>query len=161
MQIAFQRVAKNQRLVVLVLVKQHGQPALAAGLVLSACVSSKPVEPPKPPVVEKPVVKPMSYLPDDTADDARDLDLVGDQLPPEPFRRAEIDFQTEEPVGTVIVDTSGPALLLSAARQADLPVLPVNLMSSVKMRESHQACKPLIFLDPLAKAAAAAFGLAS
>ena len=86
--------------------------ALAAGIVLSACVSSKPVEPPKPPVVEKPVVKPMSYLPDDTADDARDLDLVGDQLPPEPFRRAEIDFQTEEPVGTVIIDTSEKHLYL-------------------------------------------------
>ena len=28
-----------------------------------------------------------------------------------------------------------------------LPVLPVNLMSSVKMRESHQACTPLIHLD--------------
>jgi chromosome partitioning protein len=27
-------------------------------------------------------------------------------------------------------------------------VLPVNLMSSVKMRESHQACMPLIYLDP-------------
>jgi chromosome partitioning protein len=26
-------------------------------------------------------------------------------------------------------------------------VLPVNLMSSVKMRESHQACMPLIYLD--------------
>ena len=86
--------------------------ALAAGLVLSACVSSKPVEPPKPPVVEKPVVKPLSYLPDDTADDARDLDLVGDQLPPEPFRRAEIVFQTEEPAGTVIIDTSEKHLYL-------------------------------------------------
>ena len=29
-----------------------------------------------------------------------------------------------------------------------LPVLPVNLMSSVKMRESHQACTPLVYLDP-------------
>lgn len=29
-----------------------------------------------------------------------------------------------------------------------LPVLPVNLMSSVKMRESHHACVPLIHLDP-------------
>ena len=85
--------------------------AVAAGLVLSACVSSKPVEPPKPPVVEKPV-KPLSYLPDDTADDARDLDLVGDQLPPEPFRRAEIDFPTEEPPGTVIIDTSEKHLYL-------------------------------------------------
>lgn len=30
----------------------------------------------------------------------------------------------------------------------ELPVLPVYLMSSVKMRESHQACTPLIFLEP-------------
>lgn len=29
-----------------------------------------------------------------------------------------------------------------------LRVLPVHLMSSVKMRESHQACMPLIHLDP-------------
>ncbi|WP_049340645.1 ParA family protein [Stutzerimonas stutzeri] len=29
-----------------------------------------------------------------------------------------------------------------------LPVLPINLMSSVKMRESHQACTPLVYLDP-------------
>ncbi|HCH78885.1 MAG TPA: cobalamin biosynthesis protein CobQ, partial [Pseudomonas sp.] len=27
-------------------------------------------------------------------------------------------------------------------------VLPVYLMSSVKMRESHQACTPLVYLDP-------------
>jgi len=29
-----------------------------------------------------------------------------------------------------------------------LPVLPVHLMSSVRMRESHQACMPLIHFDP-------------
>lgn len=29
-----------------------------------------------------------------------------------------------------------------------LPVLPVHLMSSVRMRESHQACTPLIHFDP-------------
>jgi hypothetical protein len=29
-----------------------------------------------------------------------------------------------------------------------LPVLPVYLSSSVKMRESHERCKPLIHLDP-------------
>ncbi|HBS78741.1 MAG TPA: cobalamin biosynthesis protein CobQ, partial [Pseudomonas sp.] len=28
------------------------------------------------------------------------------------------------------------------------PVLPVHLMSSVRMRESHQVCTPLIHLDP-------------
>ena len=32
-----------------------------------------------------------------------------------------------------------------------LPVLPVSLMSSVKMRESHQVCTPLIHLDPAHK----------
>ncbi|QLF93331.1 ParA family protein [Pseudomonas sp. ABC1] len=29
-----------------------------------------------------------------------------------------------------------------------LPVLPVHLMSSVRMRESHQACMPLVVFDP-------------
>jgi len=29
-----------------------------------------------------------------------------------------------------------------------LPVLPVNLMNSVRMRESHQACMPLVYFDP-------------
>lgn len=87
--------------------------ALVAGFALSACVSSKPVEPPKPPVVAAPaVVKPLSYLPDDTADDPRDLNLKGDQLPPEPFRRAEIDYPTDEPPGTVIVDTGDKHLYL-------------------------------------------------
>src|SRR5690554_466843 len=32
--------------------------------------------------------------------------------------------------------------------RAGLPLLPVYLHSSVKMRESHQACTPLIHLDP-------------
>ena len=41
-----------------------------------------------------------------------------------------------------------PQQLLDELIAEGLPVLPVNLMSSVKMRESHQACKPLIFLDP-------------
>lgn len=88
--------------------------ALIAGFALSACVSSKPVEPPTPPpVVEAPApVKPLSYLPDDTADDPRDLNLTGDQLPPERFRRAEIDYQTDEPPGTVIIDTGEKHLYL-------------------------------------------------
>lgn len=87
--------------------------ALAAGFALSACVSSQPVQPPPPPVVEAPPpVKPLSYLPDDTADDPRDLNLTGDQLPPEPFRRAEVDFQTDEQPGTVIIDTSEKHLYL-------------------------------------------------
>jgi chromosome partitioning protein len=29
-----------------------------------------------------------------------------------------------------------------------LPVLPVHLMSSVRMRESHQSCMPLVYFDP-------------
>ena len=41
-----------------------------------------------------------------------------------------------------------PQQLLDELLAEGMPVLPVNLMSSVKMRESHQACKPLIFLDP-------------
>ena len=41
-----------------------------------------------------------------------------------------------------------PQQLLDELIAEGLPVLPVILMSSVKMRESHQACKPLIFLDP-------------
>ena len=40
-----------------------------------------------------------------------------------------------------------PQLLLDELIAEGLPVLPVNLMSSVKMRESHQACMPLIHLD--------------
>lgn len=40
-----------------------------------------------------------------------------------------------------------PAQLLAELSEEGLPLLPVNLMSSVKMRESHQACTPLVFLD--------------
>jgi len=41
-----------------------------------------------------------------------------------------------------------PQQLLDELLAEDLPVLPVYLTSSVKMRESHQACTPLIFLEP-------------
>lgn len=41
-----------------------------------------------------------------------------------------------------------PQQLLAELIAEELPVLPVYLGSSVKMRESHQACTPLIFLDP-------------
>ncbi len=40
-----------------------------------------------------------------------------------------------------------PQQLLDELVAEGLPVLPVNLMSSVRMRESHQACIPLIHLD--------------
>ncbi|MNF47691.1 Sporulation initiation inhibitor protein Soj [compost metagenome] len=40
-----------------------------------------------------------------------------------------------------------PQQLLDELIAEGLPVLPVNLMSSVRMRESHQACMPLIYLD--------------
>ncbi|MCY1277538.1 Chromosome partitioning protein ParA [compost metagenome] len=40
-----------------------------------------------------------------------------------------------------------PQQLLDELIAEELPVLPVYLMSSVKMRESHQACTPLIHLD--------------
>ncbi|WP_137818667.1 MULTISPECIES: ParA family protein [unclassified Pseudomonas] len=41
-----------------------------------------------------------------------------------------------------------PQQLLDELIAENLPVLPVYLSSSVKMRESHQACTPLIFLEP-------------
>ena len=41
-----------------------------------------------------------------------------------------------------------PQQLLDELIAEGLPVLPVYLNSSVKMRESHQACTPLIFLEP-------------
>jgi chromosome partitioning protein len=41
-----------------------------------------------------------------------------------------------------------PQQLLDELLAEELPVLPVYLTSSVKMRESHQACTPLIFLEP-------------
>jgi len=41
-----------------------------------------------------------------------------------------------------------PRQLLAELRAEQLPILPVYLGSSVKMRESHQACTPLIHLDP-------------
>ncbi|MCJ8170363.1 ParA family protein [Atopomonas sediminilitoris] len=41
-----------------------------------------------------------------------------------------------------------PQQLLDELVAEDLPVLPIHLSSSVKMRESHQLCKPLIYLDP-------------
>jgi len=41
-----------------------------------------------------------------------------------------------------------PRQLLEELGTEQLPLLPVYLSSSVKMRESHQLCKPLIHLDP-------------
>lgn len=41
-----------------------------------------------------------------------------------------------------------PQQLLDELIAEELPVLPVYLGSSVKMRESHQACMPLIHLEP-------------
>lgn len=41
-----------------------------------------------------------------------------------------------------------PQQLLDELIAEELPVLPVYLNSSVKMRESHQLCKPLIYLEP-------------
>jgi chromosome partitioning protein len=41
-----------------------------------------------------------------------------------------------------------PQQLLDQLIAEEMPVLPVYLRSSVKMRESHQACTPLIYLDP-------------
>ncbi len=41
-----------------------------------------------------------------------------------------------------------PQQMIDELLSEGLPVLPVNLMSSVKMRESHQACTPLVYLDP-------------
>ena len=41
-----------------------------------------------------------------------------------------------------------PQQILDELIAEGLPVLPVYLGSSVKMRESHQACRPLIHLDP-------------
>ena len=47
-----------------------------------------------------------------------------------------------------LVRASLPQQLLDELISEGLPVLPVYLSSSVKMRESHQACMPLIFLEP-------------
>ncbi len=41
-----------------------------------------------------------------------------------------------------------PQQMLDELIAEGLPVLPVYLSSSVKMRESHHACRPLIHLDP-------------
>ncbi|EHY78075.1 ParA family protein [Pseudomonas kunmingensis] len=41
-----------------------------------------------------------------------------------------------------------PQQMIDELLSEGLPVLPVYLMSSVKMRESHQACMPLVYLDP-------------
>jgi len=41
-----------------------------------------------------------------------------------------------------------PQQMLDELNTEGLPLLPVYLHSSVKMRESHQACTPLIHLDP-------------
>lgn len=41
-----------------------------------------------------------------------------------------------------------PQQMLDEMIAEELPVLPVYLMSSVKMRESHQLCTPLIYLEP-------------
>jgi chromosome partitioning protein len=50
------------------------------------------------------------------------------------------------------VGKSSIACNLAAISAAEgLPPLPVYLMSSVKMRESHQLCLPLLHLDPTHK----------
>lgn len=41
-----------------------------------------------------------------------------------------------------------PQQLLDELVAEELPVLSVYLMSSVRVRESHQACTPLILLEP-------------
>jgi len=41
-----------------------------------------------------------------------------------------------------------PQQMIDELLAEGLPVLPVHLMSSVRMRESHQVCTPLIHLDP-------------
>ena len=41
-----------------------------------------------------------------------------------------------------------PRQMLEELIAEGLPILPVYLMSSVKMRESHQASKPLMYLEP-------------
>lgn len=41
-----------------------------------------------------------------------------------------------------------PQQMIDELLTEGLPVLPVHLMSSVRMRESHQACMPLIHFDP-------------
>ncbi|TLX58000.1 ParA family protein [Stutzerimonas nosocomialis] len=41
-----------------------------------------------------------------------------------------------------------PRQIIDELLAEGLPVLPVYLMSSVRMRESHQACLPLVHLDP-------------
>lgn len=41
-----------------------------------------------------------------------------------------------------------PQQMIEEMLAEGLPMLPVHLMSSVRMRESHQACMPLIHFDP-------------
>lgn len=41
-----------------------------------------------------------------------------------------------------------PQQMIDEMLAEGLPMLPVHLMSSVRMRESHQACMPLIHFDP-------------
>ena len=41
-----------------------------------------------------------------------------------------------------------PQQLLDELKSEKLPVLPVTLPASVKMRESHQQCRPLIYMAP-------------
>ena len=41
-----------------------------------------------------------------------------------------------------------PLQMVNELLAEGLPVLPVHLMSSVRMRESHQVCMPLIHFDP-------------
>ena len=63
------------------------------------------------------------------------------------------DHNEDLEVGGIVVNqfqprASLPQQLLDELISEGLPVLPVYLSSSVKMRESHQACMPLIFLEP-------------
>lgn len=92
--------------------------ATCLALLVAACNTTAPSTPVSALVAKDqaakepdPVPFGLGYAPATTVNDL-DTTLTGVQLPPEPFRRAEVDFKTDEAPGTLVIDTKEHFLYL-------------------------------------------------
>lgn len=92
--------------------------SLVVGLSLAGCVTNKPTtttDPVTPAASFKAdaAAQPL-YLsnPDDTADNPLDKQLTGNQQPPAAFKHVEVDYPTDQPAGTIVIDTGAKFLYL-------------------------------------------------
>lgn len=81
--------------------------AAASGLALAGCTNTS-IQKVRP-VLAEPLY--LTASPAD-ADNPLDAQLIGDQLPPEKYRRAEVDYPTAEAAGTIVIDTKAKYLYL-------------------------------------------------